>query len=87
MSQVKPGLQNFLCFLNILIANFYENLVYIASIFPFSMALLCHSIECHSFNHFFVHGLSVKAINTVLQFLKVGSHCEAMLDVTKNVFY
>ena len=37
---VKPRLQNFLSFLSIIIANFSENLVTIASIFPLSMALL-----------------------------------------------
>ena len=37
---VKPHLQNFLCFLSIIMANFSENLVTIASIFPLSMALL-----------------------------------------------
>ena len=37
---VKPRLQNFLCFLSIIMANFSENLVTIASIFPLSMALL-----------------------------------------------
>ena len=36
----KPCLQNFLCFLSIIMANFSENLVTIASIFPLSMALL-----------------------------------------------
>ena len=40
--RVKPRLQNFLCFLSIIMANFSENLVAIASIFPLSMALLCH---------------------------------------------
>ena len=37
---VKPRLQNFLCFLSIIMANFSESLVTIASIFPLSMALL-----------------------------------------------
>ena len=37
---VKPRLQNFLCFLSIIMANFSENLVTIASIFSLSMALL-----------------------------------------------
>ena len=36
----KPRLQNFLCFLSIIMANFSESLVTIASIFPLSMALL-----------------------------------------------
>ena len=39
---VKPHIQNFLCFWSIFIANFSENMVSIASIFPLSMALLCH---------------------------------------------
>ena len=39
---VKPRLQNFLCFLSIIMANFSENLVAIASIFSLYMALLCH---------------------------------------------
>ena len=37
---VKPHLQNFICFLSIIMANFSKNLVTIASIFPLSMALL-----------------------------------------------
>ena len=37
---VKPQLQNFLYFLGIILANFSENLVIIASIFPLSMVLL-----------------------------------------------
>ena len=37
---VKPRLQHFLCFLSIFKANFSENLVTIASIFPLYMALL-----------------------------------------------
>ena len=44
---VKPCLQNFLYFLSILIANFSEILVAIASIFPLYMALMCHSIGGH----------------------------------------
>ena len=36
-----------LCFLTILIANFSENLVAIASIFPLPIALLCQSIGGH----------------------------------------
>ena len=44
---VKPRLQNFLYFLSILIANFSENLVAIASIFSLYMALMCHSIGGH----------------------------------------
>ena len=46
---VKPRLQNFLCFLSILIANFSENLVTIASIFPLSMALLVKGIGGHKY--------------------------------------
>ena len=42
---VKPRLQNCLCFLRVLIANFFENLVTIASIFLLSIALLCHIIK------------------------------------------
>jgi hypothetical protein len=56
----------------------------------------------HSFNYFFVHGLAVshdqrsrvmEVINKCVlecqlyfSFLKVGGHCEAMLDVTENIF-
>ena len=37
------------CFLSILMANFFENLVAMASIFPLSMALRCHSILVHEY--------------------------------------
>ena len=34
----------------------------------------------------FFHGITnMCGVKAVLKFLKVGGHCEAMLDVTKNV--
>ena len=34
----------------------------------------------------FFHGITNRCgVKAVLKFLKVGGHCEAMLDVTKNV--
>ena len=48
-----------------------ENLVAIASTSTLSIALLCHMIKV---------GIRVPA---VIEFLKVRSHCEAMLDVKK----
>ena len=36
----------------------------------------------------FFHGITNRCgVKAVLKFLKVGGHCEAMLDVTKNMFY
>ena len=44
---VKPCLQNFLCFLSIIIAKISENLVAIALIISLSMAFLCQGIGGH----------------------------------------
>jgi hypothetical protein len=57
-------------------ANFSENLVAIALIFPLSMPYCAKVLEA-------TNRYGVKA---VLKLLKVGGHCEAMLDFTKNKF-
>ena len=63
-------------------AKISENLVAIALTISLSMAFLCHMIKGIGGHEYL--GIDVPA---VLQFLKVGSHCEAMHDITKNISY